>query len=76
MFHFVNDRTLDFLYKTEEIRKLFCYFCRFPISPFKQLVPFFAMKMKVGLLKTKRKIERVYFSPSNRTRDKRDLWLC
>ena len=75
MFNFVNDRTLDFLYKTEEIRKLFSYFCRFPISTVKQLVPFFAMKMEVGLLKTKNKMELVYLSPSNRTRNKRDVWL-
>ena len=64
MFHFVDDRALDFLHKLEEIRKLFRYLRRFPISTDKQLVPFFAMKMEVGLLKTKNKIELVYLSPS------------
>ena len=61
MFHFVNDRTLNFLHKTEEIGKLFCYFFRFPIFTVKQLVPFFAMKMEVGPLKRK-----ICLPPSNR----------
>ena len=76
MFNCVNDRTLDFLYKTKEIRKVFSYFCRFPIPTVKQRVPFFAMKMEVGLLKTKNEMELVHLSPSNRKRNKRDVWLC
>ena len=75
MFYFVNDRTLEFLYKKEEIRKLFRYLCRFPNSPVKQLVPFFAMKMEVSLLKAKNKIELIDLSPSKRSRNKRDVWL-